>query len=186
MAGHSNKVSAIAFFAPLLASILLTLRGRYLWGASLTAFFLAMEIRADHIQMTYYLMLAILILTGIELYHAIKAKTIPAFFKSVAYLVGAIVLALAVNASILWSAYDYGKETIRGQSNLKQNTTEPSNGLTKDYAYQWSQGVGECLTFLVPNAYGGGNGTEIMDENSETAKAFSAKVSSEDQAVKYS
>src|ERR1700744_2800277 len=83
VAGHSNQAFAIAFFAPLLASILLTLRGRYLLGASLTAFFLAMEIRANHIQMTYYLMLAILILAGIELYHAIKAKTAPAFFKSV-------------------------------------------------------------------------------------------------------
>ncbi len=184
VAGHSNQEYAIAFFAPILASIILTLRGKYILGGSLTALFLAMEIRANHIQMTYYLMLAILILAGIELYHAIKAKTTPAFLKSLAYLCGALVLALAVNASILWSTYDYGKETTRGQSNLTQHTTEPSNGLAKDYAYQWSQGVGECLTFLIPNAYGGGSGTEALDQNSATSKAFLAKGLPEDQAVK--
>jgi hypothetical protein len=184
VAGHSNKVFAIAFFAPLLASIILTLRGKYLLGGSLTALFLAMEIRANNIQMNYYFMLAILILAGIELYHAIKTKTTPAFFKSLAYLGGALALTLAVNASILWSTYDYSKETIRGQSNLTQHTTEPSNGLPKDYVYQWSQGVGECLTFLIPNAYGGGTGTETLDQNSETAKAFTAKGLPEDQALK--
>jgi hypothetical protein len=74
-----------------------------------------------------------------------------------------------VNASILWSTYDYGKETIAGQSNLTQHTKEASNGLARDYAYQWSQSVGECFTFLVPNAYGG-SATEVLDANSETVK----------------
>ncbi|MDB4925772.1 YfhO family protein [Mucilaginibacter sp.] len=183
VAGHANQAYAIAFFAPILASIILTLRGKYILGGSLTALFLAMEIRSNHIQMTYYLMLAILILAGIELYHAVKAKKTSAYFKSLAYLGGALLLALAVNASILWSTYDYGKDTIRGQSNLTQHTTEPSNGLAKDYAYGWSQGVGECLTFLVPNAYGGGSGTEILDQNSATVKVFLANNVPEDKAV---
>ncbi|MGZ3764653.1 MAG: YfhO family protein [Mucilaginibacter sp.] len=183
VAGHSNQAFAIAFFAPILASIILTLRGKYWLGSTLTALFLAMEIRANHIQMTYYLLLALLILIGVELYHAIKNKTTAVFLKSMAYLGAATVLALAVNASSLWSTYEYGKETIRGQSNLTQHTTEPSNGLAKDYAYVYSQGVGECLTFLVPNAYGGGTGTERLDQNSETAKVFISKGLSEEQAV---
>jgi hypothetical protein len=184
VAGHSNQAFAIAFFAPILASIILTLRGKYILGGSLSALFLAMEIRANHIQMTYYLMLSILILVGIELYHAVKAKTTAAYFKSIAYLGGALLIALAVNASILWSTYDYGKETIRGQSNLTRHTSEPSNGLARDYAYQWSQGVGECLTFLIPNAYGGGSGTEFLDQNSATVKAFTSNNIPEDQAIK--
>ena len=183
VAGHSNQVFAIAFFAPLLGSILLTLRGKYWLGGSLTALFLAMEIRANHIQMTYYLMLALFILLGIELYHAIKNKTIPAFVKSLIYVGGAVIIALAVNASILWSTAEYGNDTIRGKSNLTQHTNEPSNGLAKDYAYQWSQGIGECFTFLVPNAYGGGNGTETLDQNSATAKVFISKGASESDAV---
>jgi hypothetical protein len=185
VAGHANQATAIAYFAPILASIILTLRGKYILGGSLTALFLAMEIRSNHVQMTYYLMFCILILAGIELYHAIKAKTTGAYLKSLAYLGGALVIALMVNASLLWSTYDYGKDTIRGQSNLTQHTTEPSNGLAKDYAYQWSQGVGECFTFLVPNAYGGGSGTELLDQNSATAKAFFAITNDENKSVEY-
>jgi len=185
VAGHSNQVFAIAFFAPILASIIITLRGEYLKGGALFALFMAMEIRANHIQMTYYLLFAIFILLGIELYHAFKNKTTATFIKSMTYIVAASIIALAVNASLLWSTYDYGKETIRGKSNLTQHTNKPSNGLSKDYAYQWSQGVGECFTFLVPNAYGGGSGTEILDQTSETAKAFIAKGIPEDQAVQY-
>ncbi|HVW12282.1 MAG TPA: YfhO family protein [Mucilaginibacter sp.] len=184
-AGHSNQIFAIAFFAPLLASIILTLRGKYLLGGSLTALFLAMEIRANHVQMTYYLMLALFILVGIELYHAIRNKTTRDFFRSLAYLAAALVIGIAINASSLWSTYEYGKYTTRGPSNLTQHTSEPSNGLSRDYAYQWSQGVSECLTFLVPNAYGGatGEGGERLDQGSETAKIFSSKGASEEQAV---
>jgi hypothetical protein len=162
-AGHSNQAFAIAFFAPVLASIILTLRGKYLLGGALTALFLAMEIRTNHVQMTYYLLIVILILLGIELYYAIKNKTTAAFLKSMVYLGGATLIALMINASLLWSTYEYGKDTIRGQSNLTQHTTEPSNGLPKDYAYAYSQTVGENLTFLVPNAYGGETGLASMD-----------------------
>jgi Bacterial membrane protein YfhO len=185
-AGHSNQALAIAFFAPIIASVLLTLRGRYLLGGALTAFFMALEFKANHIQMTYYLLMALLILAGIELYHAIKTKTTPAFLKSAAYIVCAILLALLVNASLLWSTLEYSKYSYRGQSNLTQNTKEPSTGLTKEYAYTWSQGVGECLTFLVPNAYGGPTGpSEAIDQNSATAKVFINKGVPQDQAVNY-
>jgi len=186
VAGHSNQAFAIAFFAPLLAGIILTLRGKHFTGGALTAFFLAMEIRANHIQMTYYLMLALIILLGIELYHAIKAKNTAAYLKSLAYLGAALVLAIIVNASTLWSTFEYSKDSYRGKSNLTNNAKEPKNGLDRDYAYQWSQGVGECFTFLVPDAYGGGDyRTPVLDNNSETAKAFIAKGQSEEQAVQY-
>ncbi len=186
VAGHANQAFAIAFFAPILASIILTFRGRYLLGGALLAFFLALEIRANHIQMTYYLFLALLILLGIEFFHAFKNKTINAFIKSAAYIFGATVLALAVNASILWSTFEYSKDTIRGKSNLTKNVAEPSEGLPKDYAYQWSQGVGECLTFLVPNAYGGASGMrEIDPAKSAVTKAFTAKGLPQEQAEGY-
>ena len=183
VAGHANQAFAIAFFAPILASIILTLRGRYWLGGSLTALFLAMEIRANHIQMTYYLLLAILLFAGIELYHAIKNKTVGNFLKSMAFFGGAILIALAINASLLWSTYDTGLDSMRGKSNLTQTSAEASTGLTKDYAYQYSQGVAECFTFLVPNAAGGGSVTQLTDPNSETAKVFTAKGASDDQSI---
>lgn len=173
VAGHSNQAFAVGFFAPILASIILTLRGKYWLGGSLTALFLAMEIRANHVQMTYYLLMVIFILIGIELYHAIKAKTTASFWRSIAYLGAATLIALMVNASALWSTYEYGKDSIRGQSNLKQHTTEPSNGLEKNYAYEYSQVPGETFTFLVPNAYGGETGLSSLDlPNSELNKAL--------------
>ncbi|RYZ97857.1 MAG: hypothetical protein EOP47_20740 [Sphingobacteriaceae bacterium] len=184
-AGHANQAFAIAFFAPILAGIILTLRGKYALGAVLTAFFLAMEIRSNHIQMTYYLLFAIIILVGVELYHAIKSKQIKPFFKSFGYLMAATVLALAVNAGSLWTTYEYGKETNRGQSNLTKHTTEPSDGLDKTYAFSWSQGVTECFTFLIPNAYGGASGTDALGNNSNVAKAFTAKNVPADQAEMY-
>jgi hypothetical protein len=181
-AGHANQAFAIAFFAPILAGIILTLRGRYLMGAALTAFFLAMEIRANHIQMTYYLLFAIAILIGVELFQAIKTKTYKPFGTAIGYLFLATLLAVAVNASMLWSTYEYGQETNRGKSNLTQHTTEPSTGLGKDYAYSWSQGVGECLTFLVPNLYGGGSGT-TLDADAKSVQMLTSKNVGADQAT---
>src|ERR1700754_2795983 len=165
-AGHSNQAYAIAFFAPILAGIILTLRGRYLLGASLTAFFLAMEIRSNHVQMTYYLLLVIFILLGIELYHAIKDKKLQPFLKSIGYLAAGTLLAVAVNASTLWTTYEYSQYTIRGKANLTQKgTAGPNHGLDKEYAYTRSQSVSECFTFLIPNAYGGGSSTQAADDS---------------------
>ncbi|RZK14628.1 MAG: hypothetical protein EOO86_18275, partial [Pedobacter sp.] len=160
-AGHSNKALAIGFFAPILASIILVLRGRYLVGASLLALFMALEIRSNHIQMTYYLFIALFILACIEFYHAFKAKQLNVFGKSIGFIVAGIVLAVMVNAGTLWTTYEYGKETIRGKSNLTTDKAEPANGLDKAYAYQWSQGVGESFTFLIPNLYGGASGGQL-------------------------
>lgn len=181
-AGHANQVFAIAFFAPVIAGMLLIFRRQYLLGTALTALFIALEIRANHIQMTYYLMLAILVLVAIECYHAIRKKEIKVFLKSVAYAAIATLLAISVNASSLWSTYEYGEETIRGHSNLTQQTAKPSTGLSKEYAYQWSQGVKECITFLIPNAYGGSSRGQA-EEGSEVTKTLIGIGAAPDQAA---
>jgi hypothetical protein len=186
VAGHANQAYAIAFFAPILAGIILTLRGKYFTGATLTALFLAIEIRSNHIQMTYYLLLAILILVIFEVVNTVRTKTLPSFAKALAYLGVATLLALAVNASTLWSTAEYSNDTIRGKSNLtKSSVAEPGNGLPKDYAYEWSEGVGETFTILVPNLYGGGSGLAALDNNSAVVKAFVNKGIPEDQAIGY-
>lgn len=179
-AGHSNKVLAIGFFAPIIAGVLITLRGKYLLGASLTALFLALEIRANHVQMTYYLFLSLLILVGIELYQAYKNKTLPAFGKAIAYLAGAVVLSVMINASLLWTTSEYATETNRGKSNLTDTTAAvaKTDGVSKDYAYAWSQGVGESFTFLIPDLYGGTSSIDkFMEPESNFYKAFSENFS---------
>lgn len=182
-AGHSNKALAIGFFAPIIAGIILTLRGRFWLGSGLTALFLALEIRSNHIQMTYYLFIALLIFVGIELYHAIKNKTFLPISKAFGYLFVSIILAVAVNASMLWTTYEYGQLSIRGKSNLTKEKNEVSNGLDKEYAYQWSQGIGECITFLIPNAYGGASGGASLDGNSHVAKALTSRGVDAAQAI---
>ncbi len=181
-AGHNNQALAIAFFAPLIASIILCFRGKYLLGASLTALFVALEIRMNHIQMTYYLMIALLIYVFIELYHAIKNKALPSFLKSVGFLAIAALIGAAVNTSLLWTTYEYGQESIRGKSNLKTEKAVPNSGLDKEYAYAWSQGIGENITFLVPNAYGGSS-AGTLNEKSDVAKTLIQKGVPSDQAV---
>jgi hypothetical protein len=174
-AGHSNQAMAISFFAPVLGSILLTFRGRYLLGGLLTAFFLAVEIRCNHIQMTYYLFMCLLILAGFELYYAIASKQLKTFLTSVAYLLGGVILAVGVNAGQLWTTYEYGNESIRGKANLTRTSSKSDTGLGRDYAYNWSQGVGEISTFLVPNMYGGATHIKQLDEHSHVAKALVEK-----------
>ncbi len=182
-AGHANQALAIAYFAPTLAGIIITFRGRYLLGAAITAFFLALELRANHIQMTYYLFLAVLILVGIEIYHAVKEKAIRRLLTTAGYLVGALIIAVGVNAGSLWTTYEYGQKSTRGPSNLTTEKSQPNNGLDREYAYGWSQGVSECITFLVPNAYGGSSNSQALDENSEVAKTIIQRGAPADQAL---
>jgi hypothetical protein len=175
--GHSNKALAIGFFAPIIAGILLTMRGKYWLGGSLTALFLALEIRSNHVQMTYYLFLCILIFIGIELYQAYKTKTLNAFGKALGFLAVAAVLAVMVNASLLWTTSEYASETNRGKSNLT-NAEGKRESMTKDYAYNWSQGVGESFTFLIPDLYGGASSiSEMMKPESNFYKAFGQNFS---------
>ncbi|MFP5080586.1 YfhO family protein [Pedobacter sp. JCM 36344] len=169
LAGHSNHAMAMAVFAPILGSILLTLRGgKYLLrGAVLTAFFLALEIRTNHIQMTYYLFMILILFIIIEGYHAISSKQSKPFFTALAYLSAASALALTINAGSLWSTWEYGQESIRGKANLTRSNTEANSGLQRGYAYQYSQGVGEIATFLVPNLYGGASSDRFPEGKSQ-------------------
>jgi len=173
--GHSSKALAIGFFAPIIAGIILTMRGRYWYGASLTALFLALEIRTNHVQMTYYLMLSIIIFVGVELYKAVKAKTLPALGKSLGFLALSVILAVMINAGLLWSTAEYAKETNRGKSNLTATAAAGKDtGMSKEYAYQWSQGIGESFTFLIPDLYGGATGVdELVKPESNMYKAVS-------------
>ncbi|MGK9126914.1 YfhO family protein [Olivibacter sp. SA151] len=182
-AGHANKAYAIALFAPVVAGILLCLRGKNLLGAAILALSLALEIRFNHIQVTYYLFIALLILVGIELYHAVKEKKTATFLKSIGFMAVASLLALAINAGLLWTTYEYSKESIRGKSNITSETKgSAQQGVSKEYAYQWSQGVGESITFLIPGAYGGGSQSKF-DENSNTVKLLSSQGFGADQTA---
>ncbi|VTQ07841.1 Uncharacterised protein [Sphingobacterium daejeonense] len=172
-AGHINKAYAIAYMAPIIGAVILCYRGSKFWGPSLLALFLALEIRANHIQMTYYLFLALLVLVGFELYYAIRDKKLNKFLQATGLQLIGVAVAVLVNASVLFPTYEYSKETIRGKANITKHTEDGKSaaGLDKEYAYAWSQGIGENITLLIPNAYGGRTGG-TLDEKSNTVKTL--------------
>lgn len=154
-AGHIWKVRTIAFFAPTLAGMLLTLRGEYIRGGLLTAIFLTFQIFSNHIQMTYYFMIMVGLMFLFEFFYRIKEKELPSFFKAIGVIAIAAVLALGVNITNIWSTYDYGKYTIRGKSELTFDKEDQTSGLDRSYVTGWSYGIGESWSFLIPNAKGG-------------------------------
>ena len=185
-AGHINKAYAIAYFAPIIGSVILCYRGSKFWGPSLLALFLALELRANHIQMTYYLFIALMVLVGFELYYAIRDKKLNKFIQATGLQLIGVVIAVLVNASVLFPTYEYSKETIRGKANLTKTDAagKSSAGLDKEYAYEWSQGIGENITFLIPNAYGGRSGG-TMTEKSNSVKVIEKIGASKAEALQY-
>jgi len=165
-AGHSTKLIALAYTPAALAGVLLAFRGKYLLGAGMTAFFLGLQITANHLQITYYLLLILAIYSILKLVEAVRKNELPNFLKAAGALTVATILAFAANTTNLWTTQEYAKETIRGKSELSSKAGQ--DGLDKDYAFGWSYGIGETMTLMFPNARGGGSlqsgeGTEIYD-----------------------
>ena len=154
-AGHNAKAMAMAYMAPVIAGVLLTYKGKYLWGCILTAFALAFEIRTGHIQITYYLLLIIVILIIAELISDLKNKQLGHFLKASLGLVVAAILGILTCSTTLYGNYEFGKETTRGKPVLTRNETNQTKGLDRDYITQWSYGKGETWSLLIPNAKGG-------------------------------
>lgn len=154
-AGHNAKAMAMAYMAPVIAGVLLTYKGKYLWGSLLTAFSLAFEIRTGHLQITYYLALIIVILVVAELISDLKNKQLGHFFKASIGLVVAAILGILTCSTTLYGNYEFGKETTRGKPVLTRNEDNQTKGLDRDYITQWSYGKGETWSLLIPNAKGG-------------------------------
>ena len=156
-AGHIWKVWALAYLPPMIAGIVLAYRGKYLWGLLLTAVFTAFEINANHVQMTYYYLFIILFMVIGWLVEAIRQKQMARFVKATATCVLGAAIGLCINLSNLYHTWEYSKESMRGKSELvKQNSANQTNsGLERDYITQWSYGIGETWTLLVPNTKGG-------------------------------
>lgn len=166
-AGHNSKAAAIGYMAPVLAGVILTYRGKYIAGGLLTAFFLSLEILSGHPQITYYLLLMVLVYGIIELINHWREKMLPGFLKASGVLLLAAVLAVLTHFASLWGTYEYSKYTIRGKSELTHNKENRTGGLDKDYATSWSYGKAETFTLLIPGFYGGSSHIGLS-KNSET------------------
>lgn len=167
-AGHNSKAMAMAYMAPVIAGILLTYKGKYLWGAVLTAIALALEVRAGHLQITYYLLLIVICLVIAEFVETVRKKKYLEFFKASGILACVAIIAIMTCTTTLYANYEFGKETMRGKPVLTKDVENQTNGLDRDYVTQWSYGIGETWSLMIPNIKGGasayiGSKNEALD-----------------------
>ncbi len=173
--GHNSKAHAIAYMPLVLSGIILTFRKQYIWGFLLTATAMALEIGTNHFQMTFYLMLLVIVLGIAYLIDAYRKKMLPHFFKSIGILVAAVVLSIGLNATNLMATQEYVKESTRGKSELTINPDgskkEITNGLDKEYITRYSYGIVESFNLFIPRFMGGGT-YEDVGKDSNTYKLF--------------
>lgn len=170
-AGHNAKAHALGYLPFLLAGIVLVFRKKYLSGFLLTAIAMALEIVANHYQMTYYFMLLVLVLGIVYLIEAIKKKELKHYFSSVGLLLAAVMLGIATNATGLMATKEYADWSTRGKSELTispdGSAKDNTGGLSKAYITQWSYGVLESLNLFVPRLFGGAS-QENLGEDSKS------------------
>lgn len=156
-AGHMSKSLVMATMAPVIGGVMLCYRGKLLWGALITLIFAGLNIYWSHQQISYYLLLILIILAVVYLIYAIREKWLAQYLKATGVLIVVAILAILPAIGQLVPSADYAKETMRGGAVLKNADGKSGSGLDIDYAYQWSYGVGESFTLLVPNLYGAGS-----------------------------
>ncbi|CEN35675.1 conserved membrane hypothetical protein [Capnocytophaga canimorsus] len=169
--GHNAKAHAIGYFAPVLAGLLLTFRGKYLWGGLLTAVAFALEISANHYQMTYYLLLLILVLGAFQTIYAWRETEFKSLLKSVGVIAVALFLGGITNATSLLATQEYAQWSTRSKSELtltpKGLPKVTSDGLSKEYITEYSYGISESLNLIAPRLFGGSN-HEALGKDSHT------------------
>ncbi|NOY48261.1 MAG: YfhO family protein [Chlorobi bacterium] len=184
--GHNSKAHAIAYMPLVLSGILLTFKRKYIAGFLLTTIAMALEIVANHFQMTYYLMLLVIVLGVAYLIDAYKKKEMPHFFKSVVVLLVAVVLSIGLNATNILATKEYVKESTRGKSELTINPDGSpkavTSGLDKDYITEYSYGILESFNLFIPRFMGGGS-YENIGKDSKTYDAFISLGATPIQAI---
>lgn len=171
-AGHIWKVIALAYLPPMIAGVVLAYKGKYLWGLVVTAIFAALEIFANHVQMTYYYLFIILFMVIAYLVDAIRNKKMAHFWKATAVCAVGALIGICLNLSNLYHTWQYSKESMRGKSELVKADTgnQTSSGLDRDYITQWSYGIDETWTLLIPNAKGGAHQIKLGEDADAMAK----------------
>jgi len=160
-AGHNSKAHAIAYMAPMLAGIIWAYRGKYLLGGIVTALFMALQLKANHVQITYYFGFLLIFFGIAKLVEFARKGEVGDFVKASAIVLAAVIVGVLANANVLLNTYEYSKYTTRGKTELTIKSDGSSNediattGLDREYVTQWSYGKGETLSLLIPNARGG-------------------------------
>jgi hypothetical protein len=167
-AGHNTKARNIGLMPLVLAGVIFLFQKRYWVGAILVSLFMFHEIKSNHPQITYYLLIILGCYFVYQLVETIRSKEWLHFSKAVGIFTLATMLAVMANFAQLWVVYEYTKDTMRGGSELAVagiDNGKNKKGLDKDYAFQWSYGKMESFTFLIPNAFGGSSSADFNEES---------------------
>ena len=182
-AGHIWKVMTLAYIPPTIAGLVFAYKGKYLWGGIVTALFVALQINANHVQMSYYFLPVMLFMVIAYLVKAIKEKQLVGFGKATATVIVGALLGVCINISNLYHTYQYQNESMRGKSELvkKNNANQTNSGLERDYITMWSYGVGETWSLLIPNVKGGASvpmseNKIAMDKFSESGSQYNSSI----------
>lgn len=173
-AGHNARIGAMAFMPLVIAGIHLSFSGKRVLGFGLTAAGLALHLHENHLQVTYYLIMLVLGYGLMQLILSIREKRTPEFFKTVFMLVPAAVLAAGTFLGPLWAVYEYTPYSTRGKTELESpKSVNTGSGLNRDFVFNYSNGILEPMTMLVPNFYGGSSSDYLFrDQESESYKAL--------------
>ena len=185
-AGHIWKFSTLAYVPPTIAGIILCYRGKYIGGGVLAAFFAMLQIAANHIQMTYYFLFVIVALVIAFFVEHKRANTLKKWAKATGVLAVAAALAVGANLPSLYNTYEYSKQTMRGgHSELAVATANSTKGgLDKNYITQWSYGISETFSLLIPNIKGGATIIPTDGQNVQTSMAEVEQVKEDYQKGK--
>lgn len=164
-AGHNSKAIAIGYMAPIIAGIVISFRGYRVMGAILMAVALSLQLRANHVQITYYTLMIIFVLGAFQLFYTIREKQIKHLLITVSLLVFSAGVAVVTNTGKLWTAIEYGKYTMRSESELSAGEEDKTSGLTKSYATAWSYGIDETLSLLIPGIKGGSSDGSLSEKS---------------------
>ena len=182
-AGHIWKVMTLAYIPPTIAGLVFAYKGKYLWGGIVTALFVALQVNANHVQMSYYFLPVMLFMVIAYLVKAIKEKQLVGFGKATATVIVGALLGVCINISNLYHTYQYQNESMRGKSELvkKNNANQTNSGLERDYITMWSYGVGETWSLLIPNVKGGASvpmseNKIAMDKFSESGSQYNSSI----------
>jgi hypothetical protein len=180
-AGHNARIGAIAFMPLIIAGIHLAFSGNRILGLGVTALGLTLHLRENHLQITYYTVLIVLMYGLIQLIYAIRARQVADFFKNMGVLIPAVLIAIGTFFGQFWAITEYTTYSIRGPSELiKESVSKDNNGLSKEYAFQYKYGIGESLALFIPNIYGGTSTNYfVQDPESESYKALSGSGDNE-------
>lgn len=174
-AGHNARIGAIAFMPLIIAGIHLAFNNKRMLGVGVTALALTLHLRENHLQITYYTLLIVLMYGFIQLIYAIRARQVAQFFKNIAVLIPAVLIAVGTFFGQFWAISEYTTYSIRGPSELvNKNVSTDNKGLSKEYAFQYKYGIWEPMALFIPNFYGGTSMHYfVQDPESESYKALS-------------